>query len=303
MMPLIATIKKAIHKASGQSATNSADGWQDAVQRWELVVKENPDDHEAAIQLFNAATLCEEEASIEQLATNLQENFADIENVQNTLARYFVNSGQTERGLNKWQQIHSEYPDSSEALNSMAYIYLKFEDTESALTHIHKLSELPNTEAMVNKLHARVLCQQENWGEAIGYCLATLEIDGSDGQERFLLASTYFKNNQFSEALAQVEEITPDGANDSKLLLMKQQLNMKLSQWEQALHANSELRKLTSDTPTALFDQANILFNLGRYDESDVICKRELERDGKDARIMKLYARVGQARAKSLNAA
>lgn len=302
-MALIAAIRNAIRKVPSYTNSDSADESKDAVRRWGLVVQGNPDDHEAAIEFLNAALHSKDGALIEHTTCVLEKGYSHVVKIQYTLARHYLDTGQIDRALAKWQAIYLENPTSTEALNSLAYVYLKLEDVENALLYTQHLSELPKTEVMVSKLRSRVYCRQEKWGDAIESCLDTLSIGNPDPSEQLFLASTYFKNNQFGEAYEQLDLIAPDGTNNSKLFLMRQQLNMKLNHWEAALLANTELRKISSDSPDAQYDHATILLNLERYDESDKVCRSELERDANNVRIMKLYARIGQARAKLMHAA
>lgn len=276
---------------------------KESVRRWRVVLEQNPADLDAALNLYAACIESGDESLVSGIEKELQQSYPSEEKILKSIARHCLSSGRVDEAKQRWTEILQSNVGDTEALNALGYVHLKLNEPETTLEMADKLSALKDAEKMSEKLRIHAFFNMKRWEESIAHCEKLVSLDTSDKESITFLITANFKCKNYEAAHQLLEKTFSKEETDPKVLLTKQQLLMKMEDWDNSLIANEFLLRLNKDDESTLYDRAIILLKLGRLDESDQICTKILSKNPQNLKFTTLSAQVGQAFVASLKAA
>ncbi|MBW2649067.1 MAG: tetratricopeptide repeat protein, partial [Deltaproteobacteria bacterium] len=143
-----------------------------------------------------------EKSRIEYLERAVSMKKDDI-NVRKMLAKLYVKSGMTNKGILQYKKILKQEPGDLVSLIELSKIYIRGKQYKKAITIHRKIIKIDPKDDIAYANIAYSYARLGNWDRAVANCNASLKLNPDSTTVRYNLAEAYEKTGRDKDAIAQ----------------------------------------------------------------------------------------------------
>jgi tetratricopeptide (TPR) repeat protein len=126
------------------------------------------------------------------------------------IAEFYEQQGENAKAIEIYERILDEDETEERARTRLISLFLKGEETDRAIEELRKLPVFAADPDQVNLAISRILLSRQRHVEADGILNGMLAKDPHQSEAGYLLALSYYQQNQIARAIEQIQMITPE---------------------------------------------------------------------------------------------
>ncbi|MFK7993433.1 MAG: tetratricopeptide repeat protein [Granulosicoccus sp.] len=268
----------------------------DLVDRWQRVVKVNPDDKNSRLQLLEAYVSAFQWNEADLLLDKLKAEYPDDYQVRLNLAKVIQRKGSAKEIREVWAALHKDYPDMLDPIIGLARSHNVDDDQETAIKLVDKALSIDSKDNRAHLIKGKIKQRQNMTDEAIEIYFSILEREPDHYEAEANLSSALLKQERYEELKPRLEKAMKMHPNQTSFNMFLFRMHAKQDNHTEALKVIDGLlmRDGKNSKVEYYLEKSDLLLKLGRNDEADAVCEAALQSYPNNVKLLTLYARVGQ---------
>jgi tetratricopeptide (TPR) repeat protein len=176
-------------------------------------------------------------------------------------------------------------PDSLEALQARAIVYLQKEETEKAMADFTKVIDKDPSNSQMIALVVSVLVEKKKFDEALTYADKLIERKPDEAEGYRIKGSLLFFKDQDQAALEQLNKALEKQPDDAESLLLRAQVYSSLKDNDKAKADIEKAMRLEPESPRGILMRSMVAAQQKRFAEAIADIKLLLQVDPKDVNL------------------